>query len=70
MGKQTIEWLVNNAHIKTIYRQFFYTIKHVTSELSHPHYENPTTDTINALVYILKDIIIWFEGICQKYPRK
>lgn len=69
LGKQTIEWLFNNALITRILRNFFYSIKTITSVLSHANYENPTTDTINALVFMLKDMIVWFDGICQKYPK-
>lgn len=70
LGQQTIEWLYKNGHVNTILKPFFYNFSIITNILSHPTSEHPTTDTINALVYALKDIIVWFEGICRKYSKK
>lgn len=69
LGQKTIEWLFKHGFINIILKDFFFSIKTITSELSHANYENPTTDTINALVFMLKDMIVWFDGICQKYPQ-
>ncbi len=65
MRQQTSEWLYQNGYISTILKPFFYNVSIITNVLSHPNSENPTTDTINALVYALKDIILWFEEICR-----
>jgi hypothetical protein len=56
-------------------RGFFFSIKGIASDFgSHNNareraiYE-PTGDTVNSLVYALKDVISWFGKICSKYPK-
>lgn len=72
LGDKTIFWLKDNHHIHTIMRNFFFSVKAIASDFgSHKksqksEYE-PTTDTVNALVYALKDIILWFGNICHQY---
>lgn len=61
LGRQTIEWLYDNGHIDDIIREFCYTVSKIGSMGPHPN-GKPTTDTVNALVYSLKDIITWFGG--------
>jgi hypothetical protein len=74
IGKQTIDWLSNNHHINSIIRNFFFSVKAIASDFgSHKkskksEYE-PTTDTTNALVYSLKDIILWFGKVCQIHKK-
>lgn len=72
LGDKTIFWLKDNNHIHTIMRNFFFSVKAIASDFgSHKTskktgYE-PTTDTVNALVYALKDIILWFGNICHQH---
>lgn len=73
-GDKTILWLRNKNHIDDlILRNFLFSIRKIANEFgSHkpypynPIYE-PTSDTVRALVYALKDMIIWFGKICSKY---
>lgn len=72
IGKQTIDWLSNNGHINSILRNFFFSVKAIASDFGahkskEPYQYDPTLDTINALVYALKDIILWFDKVCQQY---
>ncbi len=70
LGKTTIDWLSNNGHINSIVRNFCFSIKTITSDYgSHPNTEDATTDTVNSLVYALKDVIGWFGKICARYSR-
>lgn len=70
MGKQTMDWLSSNRHINTVIRNFLFSIKAITSEFgAHPNIEDATTDTVNSLVYALKDVITWFGKICSRYPK-
>jgi len=70
MGEKTTSWLLGKGYINSLIRYFFLSIKTIASEFgSHisvkkPVYQ-PTTDTINALVYALKDVILWFGKICS-----
>jgi len=59
-------------------RNFFYSIYQIGSDFGTPHEElnkdkvfgyQPTPDTVNALVYALKDVIKWFGTICSRYPK-
>jgi len=69
--KETLmNWLSDKGHINTIIRNFFFSIKAITSEFgAHPNVEDATTDTVNALVYALKDVIKWFGKICSRCPK-
>jgi len=65
LGAKTIVWLSDNQHINDILRNFMFSIVRITSDFgSHasttPHIFKPTTDTVNALVYAMKDFIRWF----------
>ena len=65
LGRKTIDWLSNNHHINDIIREFMFDISKITSQFgSHPskstHIFKPTTDTVNSLVYAMKDFIRWF----------
>lgn len=53
---------------------FFYSIYGICldfgprkSEKDRPSGYQPTANSVNALVYALKDIILWLDDICQKY---
>lgn len=60
MGKQTIDWLSNNNYINIIIRNFLFSINKICSEFgAHPN-SGATPDTVNSLVYALKDVILWF----------
>ncbi len=55
-------------------KSFLYAIYGITREHGQndelspdPSGYPPTENTVNALLYALKDIILWFGGICQKY---
>ncbi len=65
MGKKTIDWLFDNKHIRVIIKNFFYSISNIANTLSHPNKEAPTLNTVNSLVYALKDVILWFGKICS-----
>jgi len=75
MGKITADWLSGNEHINIIIRNFFFSIKGIASDFgSHNNVQErsiyePTADTVNSLVYALKDVISWFGKICSKYPK-
>jgi hypothetical protein len=65
-----MNWLSINGHINTIIRNFFFSIKAICSDFgAHPNIEDATTDTVNSLVYALKDVIAWFGKICSRYPK-
>jgi len=75
MGQPTIDWLSNNKHINSILRNFFFSINKICSEFgAHQNLENsqyePTLNTVNSLVYALKDVILWFGKVCSQYSRK
>ncbi len=70
LGHQTINWLVNKKYINAIRKNFFFDVKTIASEFgNHPSLEEPTIEAMNALSYQLKDIILWFNDICKKYPK-
>jgi hypothetical protein len=75
MGSQTIFWLFNSGYINSILRNFFFSIHKICSEFgAHRNLKNspyePTLDTVNSLVYALKDVILWFGKVCSQYSRK
>ncbi len=57
----------------SILKNFLYDIQEIASDFGpHAKYQNndgykPTSDTVNALTYALKDIILWFGKICSQY---
>jgi len=71
-GGNTILWLKKQNHIADdILRNFLFSIRNITNKFGS-HYTDkpvysPTLNTISALVYALKDIILWFGQICNKY---
>jgi len=70
-GGKTILWLKDNNHIDNdILRNFLFSIRDISNAFgSHPPDEEaiykPTANTVNALIYALKDFILWFEKICS-----
>jgi len=73
-GGSTIIWMKDKGHIDDfVLRNFLFSVRTIANEFgSHkaypytPLYE-PTSDTVNALTYALKDIIRWFGKICSQY---
>lgn len=72
-----INWLDTSKKFdfNSLLRNFCYDIQEIASDFG-PHDDsikkNPsgyqaTTDTVNALVYALKDIILWFGNICHQH---
>jgi len=75
MGQKTIDWLSKSGYINSIIRNFFFSINKTCSEFgAHQNLENlqykPTLDTVNSLVYALKDVILWFGKVCSQYSRE
>lgn len=65
LGGKTILWLSENQHINDILRNFMFSIVRITSDFGSHTSDNalifkPTTDTVNSLVYAMKDFIRWF----------
>ncbi|MDM8539100.1 hypothetical protein QUF70_20295, partial [Desulfobacterales bacterium HSG17] len=68
LGQKTIDWLSRKNITNSIIRSFFFSVNAIPSNFSnHPNIENATTDTVNSLIYALKDIIVWFGQICKKH---
>lgn len=70
LSGQTIEWLKNNQHISNIQKDFFFSIvKNTSDQGNHRKLEEskPTIEAVNALVYQIKDIILWFRSIYNSY---
>ncbi len=63
----TIDWLNKNEHINDILRNFFFSFKGICGTDGHPASYQPTINTVNALVYALKDTILWFGDKCRKH---
>jgi len=71
-GGKTIIWLQNNQYIdEVILRNVLFSIRKISNEFGahkqypyKPFYE-PTLNTVNSLVYALKDVILWFGKICR-----
>jgi hypothetical protein len=60
-GFETIVWLEKNNHISVILKNFFISIWKISSASGHHAAKcQPTIDTVNSLVYALKDGILWF----------
>ncbi len=75
MGQHTIDWLSNNGHINNILRNFFFSINKICSEFGthrpRPPYEyEPTLNTVNSLLYALKDVILWLGKVCSQYSNE
>ena len=73
--QQTIDWLSNSGYINSIIRNFFFSINKICSDFgAHrnrpPSEYKPTPDTVNSLVYALKDVILWFGKVCSQYNRE
>lgn len=73
-GPQTIRWMKKNKHIDDdILHNFLRSIRFITNAFgSHREYNpnsnplyDPTSDTVNALIYALKDVILWFGKKCS-----
>ena len=74
-GQQTIDWLSKSGYLNSIIRNFFFSINKICSDFgAHQNLENsqyePTLNTVNSLVYALKDVILWFGKACSQYSRK
>ena len=66
-GNETIFWLENNNHISVILKNFFISIWKISSTSGHHSSKfEPTIDTVNSLVYALKDAILWFGDQCNQ----
>jgi len=73
-GGRSILWMKDNNHVDDyVLRNFLFSIRNISNAFgSHkaypytPLYE-PTSDTVNALIYALKDIIRWFGKICSSH---
>lgn len=74
-----INWLDTSKKFdfNSLLRNFCYDIQEIASDFG-PHDDsikkNPsgyqaTSNTVNALVYALKDIILWFGDICHQYKN-
>jgi hypothetical protein len=75
MGQKTIKWLSDSGYINSILRNFFFNIHKVCSDFgAHAISENsqyqPTLNTVNSLLYALKDVILWFGKVCSQYGKK
>jgi len=60
----------------SLIKNFLFDIQEIASDFgSHkdltpkPSGYQPTPDTVNALVYALKDVITWFGKICSRYSK-
>ncbi|WP_028323220.1 hypothetical protein [Desulfatirhabdium butyrativorans] len=66
-GKDIIKWLADNGQLNSIIRNFAYSIYGISSDFGgHDSRDkrsiySPTTDTVNALVHALKDMILWLD---------
>jgi hypothetical protein len=78
--RSVVNWLVQyNSETKTnnyqfdtnsIIKDFCYNVYEISSDFgAHQPASGfqPTTDTVNALIYALKDIIVWFDDALTKY---
>ena len=72
-GKITIDWLTNNNYFNSILRNFYFSFRRICSDFgSHENIKKekiykPTLDTVAALVFALKDSILWLNEICGRY---
>ena len=70
LGSHVIEWLHEQRHISTVQRQFFFALKTIANEFSHPHEAHLSKDASQALLFMLKDMILWFGEIGEKFSSK
>lgn len=73
-----INWLntSNKIEFNSLLRNFVYNIQGIGSDFG-PHDDSikgkkpsgyqATANTVNALVYAMKDIILWFDKVCRQY---
>jgi hypothetical protein len=66
-GGNTILWMLANKHIDNyVLRNFLFSIRKISNPVVHPNNVPLHTDTVNALIYALKDVIRWFaKKICN-----
>jgi hypothetical protein len=78
-GGDTIIWMSDNKYIDNyVLRNFLFSIRKISNVGCHPDDKDPlfdptskdplykpTSDTVNALIYALKDVIRWFKEICS-----
>ena len=72
MGAETINWLQENGHINSIIRNHCFSIKIICSDFGgHDHPDRqifePGLDTVNALIFALKNVVAWFARVSAKY---
>ncbi len=63
LGGSTIQWLEENGYINRIIREFCFSVNKIASEYGPHPFEGATVNTVNALVYALKDILRWFDSL-------
>lgn len=77
--QKPIFWMLDNKYIDNyVLRNFLFSIRHISNVGCHPDDKDPlfdttskdplykpTSDTVNALIYALKDVIRWFKEICS-----
>lgn len=71
-GDNAIIWMKDNNYIDDcVLRNFLFSIRKISNLAVHPSNVPLYTDTVNALIYALKDVIRWFEGnvIFRKMDR-
>ena len=70
LGGKTIGWLKSEQHINDVRDRLFFSLQKVASQYgSHRKLmgDTPTIEAINAIIYQLKDMIVWFDEICKKH---
>ena len=72
MGLETINWLQDNGHINSIIRNHCFSIWKICSDFgghNHPDRQifEPGLDTVNALIFAIKDVVAWFARVSAKY---
>ena len=72
LGGKTIGWLKSEQHINDVRDRLFFSLQKIASKYgSHRNLmgDTPTIEAINAIIYQLKDMIVWFDDICKEYPK-
>ena len=72
MGADTINWLQENGHINSIIRNHCFSIWKICSDFGrHDPVDRQIfeagLDTVNALIFALKDVVAWFAKVSKKY---
>ncbi|MCK4357759.1 MAG: hypothetical protein KAW92_03280 [Candidatus Cloacimonetes bacterium] len=67
-GKEQVVWLEDNKYINPIQSNFFKSVYYIGTLYGGHRAKTakiyiPTIDTVNSLVFALKDIILWFDKI-------